>query len=218
MGLATKKCTACEGKDAKPLSTEQANKLRNQVPGWQITEGADGVPCLRQDWKARPVLVVVLGSFCWVRSAAAIYVHLCARMLGPGCPADDAWTADAVPAQLGAPMPSACCDEGQVRFRAAAAQYTDSLSRQAACSRPDTGLQVRNFKAGLELFQRIGAIAEEEGHHPDLHLESWNKVRVVLSTHSIGAALATQIALCCGCRRPSAQQGAPCTSLHPCTH
>ena len=51
-------------------------------------------------------------------------------------------------------------------------------------------VQVRNFKSGLELFQRIGAIAEEEGHHPDLHLESWNKVQVVLSTHSIGALAA----------------------------
>ena len=25
-----------------------------------------------------------------------------------------------------------------------------------------------------------------QGHHPDLHLESWNKVRIVLSTHSVG--------------------------------
>lgn len=57
--------------------------------------------------------------------------------------------------------------------------------------------QVRNFKSGLELFERIGAIAEEEGHHPDLHLESWNKVRVVLSTHSIGALCK----LCCLPRR-----------------
>ena len=46
--------------------------------------------------------------------------------------------------------------------------------------------QVRNFKAGLELFQRVAVVAEEEGHHPDLHLEGWNKVYAVLSTHSIG--------------------------------
>ena len=52
-------------------------------------------------------------------------------------------------------------------------------------------VQSRNFKAGMELMVRIGAVAEEEGHHPDLHLESWNKVYVVLSTHSIGRILRT---------------------------
>ncbi|KAK9811535.1 hypothetical protein WJX72_005498 [[Myrmecia] bisecta] len=46
--------------------------------------------------------------------------------------------------------------------------------------------KVRNFKAGLELFNRIGKIAEEEGHHPDLHLEGFNTVYAQLSTHSVG--------------------------------
>ena len=50
-------------------------------------------------------------------------------------------------------------------------------------------LQLRNFISGLELFKRVGVVAETEGHHPDLHLESWNKAYVVLSTHSIGAPL-----------------------------
>ncbi|KAL6845371.1 hypothetical protein ACP4OV_024866 [Aristida adscensionis] len=31
-------------------------------------------------------------------------------------------------------------------------------------------LKVKNFLKGLELFQLVAAIAEEEGHHPDLHL------------------------------------------------
>ena len=47
-------------------------------------------------------------------------------------------------------------------------------------------LQVRNFKAGLELFSRIGAVAEAEGHHPDLHLVGYNQVYAELSTHSVG--------------------------------
>lgn len=54
------------------------------------------------------------------------------------------------------------------------------------CSPGSSARQVRNFKAGLELMVRIGAVAEEEGHHPDLHLEGWNKVYAVMSTHSIG--------------------------------
>lgn len=47
-------------------------------------------------------------------------------------------------------------------------------------------IQVRNFKAGLELFKRIGEVAEAEGHHPDLHLQGYNQVYAVMSTHSVG--------------------------------
>lgn len=46
--------------------------------------------------------------------------------------------------------------------------------------------KVKNFKAGLEVFDRIGQIAEAEGHHPDLHLEGYNTVAAVLNTHSVG--------------------------------
>ncbi|CAK0784236.1 hypothetical protein CVIRNUC_007440 [Coccomyxa viridis] len=45
---------------------------------------------------------------------------------------------------------------------------------------------VRSFQSGVELFKRIGEVAEAEGHHPDLHLEGYNKVSAELSTHSIG--------------------------------
>ena len=31
-------------------------------------------------------------------------------------------------------------------------------------------LVAKHFAAGLELCRRIGELAEEEGHHPDLHL------------------------------------------------
>jgi 4a-hydroxytetrahydrobiopterin dehydratase len=43
-----------------------------------------------------------------------------------------------------------------------------------------------NFKKGLELCRRFGDVAEAEGHHPDLHLESWNQVRVEVWTHAAG--------------------------------
>ncbi len=36
----------------------------------------------------------------------------------------------------------------------------------------------------LELFKRVGQVAEEEGHHPDLHLESYNNVCIELWTHA----------------------------------
>ncbi|CAK9869120.1 unnamed protein product [Sphagnum jensenii] len=59
-------------------------------------------------------------------------------------------------------------------------------------SRTDAGLKLqgdwnlKDFKAGLELFDRIAVVAEAENHHPDLHLESYKKGRVEIWTHSIG--------------------------------
>jgi len=44
--------------------------------------------------------------------------------------------------------------------------------------------KMRNFQAGLEFFGRLGEVAEREKHHPDLHLEGWNKVSVEIWTHS----------------------------------
>jgi 4a-hydroxytetrahydrobiopterin dehydratase len=41
-----------------------------------------------------------------------------------------------------------------------------------------------DFKQALEVVNRIGAIAEAEGHHPDLCL-SWGKVDVQIYTHKI---------------------------------
>lgn len=45
---------------------------------------------------------------------------------------------------------------------------------------------LRNFQAGLDLFERIAKVAEEQGHHPDLHLTGWNKASVELYSHELG--------------------------------
>ena len=41
-----------------------------------------------------------------------------------------------------------------------------------------------DFATALAFTNRIGAIAEEEGHHPDIHL-AWGKVRVTIWTHAV---------------------------------
>jgi 4a-hydroxytetrahydrobiopterin dehydratase len=43
-----------------------------------------------------------------------------------------------------------------------------------------------DFAAALEFVQRVGAAAEAAGHHPDILLHGWNRVRLTLSTHSAG--------------------------------
>jgi 4a-hydroxytetrahydrobiopterin dehydratase len=41
-----------------------------------------------------------------------------------------------------------------------------------------------DFKTALEFVNRVGAIAEGEGHHPELQL-TWGRVDVKLFTHAI---------------------------------
>jgi 4a-hydroxytetrahydrobiopterin dehydratase len=38
----------------------------------------------------------------------------------------------------------------------------------------------------LQSINKIGEIAESEGHHPDLHLTGYRNLRVDLTTHAIG--------------------------------
>ena len=45
---------------------------------------------------------------------------------------------------------------------------------------------VKNFLAGLALFDEVGRLAEIENHHPDLHLEGYRNVSLELWTHTIG--------------------------------
>lgn len=47
-------------------------------------------------------------------------------------------------------------------------------------------LELTDFRDALKWTNRIGMLAEEEGHHPNLHIESWNRLRIVLYTHAIG--------------------------------
>lgn len=42
----------------------------------------------------------------------------------------------------------------------------------------------KNFKDALEFVNKVGAIAETEGHHPDINL-GWGKVNITLTTHAI---------------------------------
>jgi 4a-hydroxytetrahydrobiopterin dehydratase len=41
-----------------------------------------------------------------------------------------------------------------------------------------------DFATALEFVNRVGAVAEEQGHHPDIYL-TWGKVGVKLWTHKI---------------------------------
>lgn len=48
------------------------------------------------------------------------------------------------------------------------------------------GVRTRDFLDALDLFRAVGDIAEELEHHPDLHLEGWNNVRLASYSHDVG--------------------------------
>jgi len=43
----------------------------------------------------------------------------------------------------------------------------------------------KDFRSALAFTNRVGELAETQGHHPDIRL-SWGKVKLILWTHKIG--------------------------------
>ena len=46
--------------------------------------------------------------------------------------------------------------------------------------------QFKDFPEALNFVNKIGIIAEELNHHPDILLHSWNKVNITVFTHDKG--------------------------------
>ncbi|MBP9831905.1 MAG: 4a-hydroxytetrahydrobiopterin dehydratase [Candidatus Pacebacteria bacterium] len=44
----------------------------------------------------------------------------------------------------------------------------------------------KDFKEALAFVDTVGALAEAEGHHPDINLFGFKNVLITLSTHAIG--------------------------------
>jgi len=42
----------------------------------------------------------------------------------------------------------------------------------------------KNFQEALQFTNRVGELAEQQNHHPDIHL-AWGKVEITLWTHKI---------------------------------
>lgn len=66
------------------------------------------------------------------------------------------------------------------------AREPDSLTREWT---------LEDFPAALAFVNRVGELAEEQGHHPDILIHGWNRVRLTLSTHSSGTLTAADEAL-----------------------
>lgn len=44
----------------------------------------------------------------------------------------------------------------------------------------------KNFMDAMRLLQQVAEVAEQQQHHPDLHLTGYRQVRIDLTTHAIG--------------------------------
>ena len=51
-----------------------------------------------------------------------------------------------------------------------------------------------DFREALAYVNRLGEVAEREGHHPDVFL-TWGRVKVTLWTHSVGGLSEKDFAL-----------------------
>ncbi|HEX3795746.1 MAG TPA: 4a-hydroxytetrahydrobiopterin dehydratase [Acidimicrobiales bacterium] len=57
-----------------------------------------------------------------------------------------------------------------------------------------TTVELHDFAAALTFVNQVGAAAEAANHHPDIDIR-WNKVHLVLSTHSEGGLTVLDLAL-----------------------
>ena len=44
---------------------------------------------------------------------------------------------------------------------------------------------MKDFLAAVSLVNKVARVAEEENHHPDIHLTGYRKLRIELSTHAV---------------------------------
>ncbi len=56
----------------------------------------------------------------------------------------------------------------------------------------------KNFKEALAFTNKVGEVAEQEGHHPDIFL-SWGKVKIQLWTHKINGLSENDFILAAKC-------------------
>jgi 4a-hydroxytetrahydrobiopterin dehydratase len=55
--------------------------------------------------------------------------------------------------------------------------------------------ELKDFKSALKFVNELGDKAEEMNHHPDIFLFSWNKVKLIISTHDEGGVTSKDFTL-----------------------
>ena len=71
--------------------------------------------------------------------------------------------------------------------------------------------RVKNFAEALALANRVGAIAAEQAHHPDLYV-AWGRLRVEVWTHKIDGLTESDFVFAAKCDRAYAADRAAATA------
>lgn len=80
------------------------------------------------------------------------------------------------------------CDEKTGKLEpSAAAQLAEELDTWKIVdnSHIEKTLQFIDFKSAVGFMNLVATVAEQENHHPDIEIFSWNKLKLKLSTHSV---------------------------------
>ena len=82
------------------------------------------------------------------------------------------------------------CEGGVSRLTHDEAQLqVKQLQGWSVLSNPDRITKhwtVKSFVAAIDFFNKVTALSESEGHHPDLHLVNYRNVTIDIWTHAIG--------------------------------
>ncbi|MCC6508412.1 MAG: 4a-hydroxytetrahydrobiopterin dehydratase [Pirellulaceae bacterium] len=94
------------------------------------------------------------------------------------------------PSELTAKRCQACEGGVEMFTREQAVEQLKQLGDTWALSENGTLIsrkwKLKNFVQALELANSIGRLAEEDQHHPDLHITGYRMLKVELTTHAIG--------------------------------
>ena len=74
---------------------------------------------------------------------------------------------------------------------------------------------LKNFERALDFINAAGKIAEQEQHHPDLHLTGYRHVRIDLTTHAIGGLSENDFIVAACCRDPANSASSHNTNVEP---
>src|SRR3972149_5966442 len=85
-----------------------------------------------------------------------------------------------VPCQVGAPILKG---EEVLKYKQAINPSWELYAHDTKIRRE---FEFKDFRRAVEFVNRVATLAEGEGHHPDIHLHSYKKVRIELWTHKIG--------------------------------
>lgn len=91
---------------------------------------------------------------------------------------DNLSSKECIPCSIGAPT----LDLMQIK------EYLDNINKEWQVKENkyiERIFKFKNFKEALDFTNKVGNLAEEEGHHPDIYL-SWGRVVIKLWTHKIG--------------------------------